>query len=158
MENEIKKYYVIKKKDGEFKLYKIDSKVAESREFSNLLHSKLKHLCPNCDNCYADDCSKVSDSKKNSICKYEYITDGLQVIDDTNDTLFFYVTTCKNYKVDKDRYKPTTKEELYELNRKKESIKIAYFDAETVEEADQIHLDLLNRKQLFYGETTSKRK
>ena len=106
------------------------------------------HLCSNCDRCYADKCSKVFDIAKKSIGKYDYISNGAQVFNNIGESVFFYVRECDNYLVDKKRHKPTTKEELENLKRMKESIKIAYFDAENIDEADQTQEDLFERKLL----------
>ena len=157
----MKKNYglVIVKKAGETKLCKVNANLFGNKDFTKKLHNALEHVCTNCDNCYADSCVKVADSIKASIVDYEFISDGVQVFDINGDTRYLYVTGCNNFKEDEKRHKPTTQEEIAALNRIKESIKIAYFDAETIEEADQTQLDLLRRKQImFTQEYVCKRK
>ena len=121
--------------------------VLKDENFKNFFPYQ-SHLCSNCDNCYADKCTKVMDITKKPINKYDYISNGAQIFDDNGESAFFYVRECNNYKADKERHKPSTKEELDNLKRMKESIKIAYFDAENIEEADQTQYDLFRRKLL----------
>lgn len=106
------------------------------------------HMCSNCDNCYANKCEKVFDEVKKPIAKYDFITDGVQVYDEKGEMVQFNVFNCNEYKQDRERKNPSTKEEILRLNRIKESIKIAYFDAETIEEANETQEDLFRRKQL----------
>ena len=122
----------------------------ENIEFSKKMHLSHKHLCSDCDNCYANKCVKVADEVKKSMDEYDFITSGTQVYNGNGEVDFFYVEECNNFKEDRKRSKPTTKEEIENLKRMKESIKIAYFDAENIDEADQTQADLFRRKQLEY--------
>ena len=109
------------------------------------------HLCFDCDNCYADKCPKVSDGVKRSLKKYPFISEGVQVYDANGDTKYLFVSKCDNFEKDRERHKLTTQEEIENLKRMKESIKVAYFNALDIDEADETHYDLLKRKQIVYG-------
>ena len=118
----------------------------------------VSHMCSSCDNCYADKCEKVFDEVQTPIGKYDFITDGVQAYNRNGEMVKFYVSNCNDYKQDIVRKKASTREEIMRLNRIKESIKIAYFDAENIEEADQTQFDLLRRKQLSFNIEYTKRK
>ena len=139
----------IRKVDGKIEIQNIENGIIRGSEYDKELCS-AKHLCNKCDNCYADECLKVFDEEKRTLGEYDFIKSGIQIYDENDKIRSFYVTKCINFKKDAERKKFTTQEELENLKRLKESIKILYFDAESIEEADQTHLDLLKRKQLVY--------
>ena len=141
------------KENGETKEFRIDY-----TPFNNEKDLKLNHLCPKCDNCYAAKCSKVLDDVKMPIDSYDFISDGIQVYDNNDEMKTFYVTKCDNYVKDHVRNKATTREEIERLNKLKESIKILFFNAENIEEADQIQYDLLMRRQIRFPEPYNRKK
>lgn len=141
---------LIRKVDGKIEIQNIQDGIISGNEQDSKLQS-AKHLCSKCDNCYADKCLKVFDEEKRILDEYDFIESGVQVYDENGNMHLFYVTKCNNFIKDAERKKFTTQEELENLKRLKESIKILYFDAESIEEADQTHLDLLRRRQLVYS-------
>lgn len=57
------------------------------------------HLCwMNCKNATPNKCSKILDLPKLTIDKYDFITDGYQILDNNDIVDTFVVTKCKNYK------------------------------------------------------------
>ncbi len=148
------KNILIKKVNGEIEEINLETTPDGKKE----VKGKIDHLCSKCDNCYAAKCLKVFDEVKQLISEYDFITDGLQLYDKNGEMKYFYVTECDDYIEDRKRHKPSTPEEIERLRRIKESIKIAYFDAENIEEADQTQLDLFRRKQLSFNSEYVKRK
>ena len=136
----------IKKDNEKIILKNINKEVIESGEFYQKIHN-VQHICANCDNCYADCCLKVFDEEKKPINEYSFIKKGIQIYDENGEIRFFYVTNCDNYVKDTERKKLSAED----LKRLKESIKINYFDAENIDEADQTQFDLLKRKQLSFS-------
>ena len=145
---------LLKKVNGEVEIINLETTPDGKKE----VKGKIDHLCSKCDNCYAAKCLKVFDEVKQLISEYDFITDGLQLYDSNGEMKFFYVTECDDYKEDRKRHSPSTKEEIENLKRIRESIKIAYFNAETIEEADQTQFDLFRRKQLSFSSESDKSK
>ena len=121
----------------------------------NALENEIKELnrhatnpCGSCRNCYANKCLKVEDTAdKKDIRKYDYITDGFQINDnETGELDYLVVEKCAKYEHDLPRKKATTREEIENLKLLKESIKILFFDAGDLDEADNIQ-DRLFRRQ-----------
>ena len=104
--------------------------------------------CFDCQNARACECEKIADENYKGINEYSFITDGYQIYDKNGNLKSFVVSKCNNYKEDEPRKRPTTKEELDQLRYLKESIKILYFNAENIAEANRIQTDLFNRRQL----------
>jgi hypothetical protein len=105
--------------------------------------------CFDCQNARACECEKIDDENYKGIDEYGFITDGYQIYDKNGEIKSFVVSKCNNYKVDEPRKRATTREELEHLRYLKDSIKILYFDAENIDEADQIQEDLRNRHQIY---------
>ena len=105
-------------------------------------------ICFDCQNARACKCEKIDDEQYKNIDSYDFITDGYQIYDRKGEIKSFVVSNCVNFKKDEKRVRPTTKEELEKLRQLKESIKILYFNAENIKEADKIQQDLTNRGQL----------
>ena len=145
------KNIVVCKKDGEINYNTVEEGAVESKEFGKLLRTSVKHLCGDCANCNPALCQKVEDIEKDSIDKYDFISEGIQAYDNDGVMQHFFVSKCKKKKKDKERVRPKTKEELQRLRMLKESIKINYFGAENIEEADRIQSDLVKRKQIYFG-------
>ena len=145
------KNIVVCKKDGEINYNTVENGTVDSKEFGKLLRDGIKHLCSDCANCNPALCQKVEDIEKNTIDKYDFISDGIQAYDGEGIMQYFFVSKCQNFEKDKERVRPKTKEELQRLRMLKESIKINYFGAENIEEADRIQSDLVKRKQIYFG-------
>ena len=111
----------------------------------DIVFEKLqKHLCwQNCKYACPSQCEKVADYVKKEIGQYKFITDGYQVIDKSRSVDTFVVTGCLNY--EKEEKRELTEEERIRAKRAKESLRIAYFDAETLDEAYIIQNDLEKR-------------
>ena len=141
---------ILKKENGVVEAIMADASVIESKEFGQELRDTVPHLCFNCENCSPLTCKKIKDEVKSTIDGYDFIGNGLQVYDHRGDLLYFYVSTCDNFIKDQERKKKTNKEEIKALNRIKESIKIAYFDATDIDDADNKHLYQLERGLLTF--------
>ncbi len=133
---------MIKKQNGKLEITFIDAQIL--REMTK----KECHLCANCENCRADKCQKVHDAENQYISKYDFISDGYQVYNGTGKTSDFIIRECANFEKEQERRKPQTKEELMKLNRLKASLKINYFNAESIEEANRIQDDMFYRGAL----------
>lgn len=106
---------------------------------------KDEHLCWNhCENAIAGKCDKITDRRKKRIDKYDFITDGKQVVGPNNELIEFTVTGCKNYK--EEQVKKLTVEESAKLKKLKESLLIGFYDAMDLAEARKIR-DELRRKR-----------
>lgn len=120
----------------------------------NVTEQELKEMkfgcfspCSTCDNGYASKCPKMADRQFKPIEMYDFISDGFEVLDDDGLIDELYITKCNNYVKDRPRKVARTKEEIDELRRLKESIKMLYFDAMDIDEANQTEMDLINRKK-----------
>lgn len=104
------------------------------------LNQYKSNICGECSNCSASKCIKVEDdSIDKDIRKYDFITDGFQINDRNEGTLDnLVVEKCNNFEKDLPRKKAQTMKEIVELNRLKESIKMLYYDAGDLDEADNI--------------------
>ena len=101
------------------------------------------HLCwMNCINASPNNCLKFVSQRKMEIDKYDFITDGYQLLDEKGLVEKFVVTGCKNYKRNKNEYTDPN-----EARRLKESIRTAYFNAIDLEESYVIENDLIEREQ-----------
>lgn len=92
---------------------------------------KTTTLCFDCAN--FDKCKKVEDREKLTIDKYDFISDGAQVIDENDDIESFIVNNCRDFVRDEER--KYTGAKAIEMRR---DLKKDYFDTETIEEANSI--------------------
>ncbi len=127
-------------------LTKVDGVVSvelADKENTQIFHDDtVKHLCwENCEFAYADKCPKVANKNKKTIDKYPFVTDGMQLLDDENKVDRFIVTGCNKYK--KTVPIERTREELAYLKKVKEGLKMAYFDAGSIEEANVIQYEIV---------------
>lgn len=128
---------VIKKHNDE-----IESEVCEvkNKKYSSF-DVKEKHLCGEpCDGLDGCKCPKIRDTEDKNISEYDFIEDGYQVFKDDGTLVKFVVSKCKNFKP------YTRKNELINRNLLLKSIKILYFGAENLEEANKIQEE--NERQL----------
>ena len=101
------------------------------------------HLCwENCANALAGKCDKVTEREKKNIGDYDFITDGIQIIDDNGEIDTFIVSKCKNYVRTENKKK--TQEEIQRLKQIRDGLRTSYFDTETVEEAYLLQDELLH--------------
>ena len=133
---------MLKKQNGKLEIKFIDV------EILNEMTKKECHLCANCENCRANKCQKVADIDNKYIGKYDFISDGYQVYNGNGKISDFIVRECGNYEKEQERRKPQTKEELLNQNRLKASLKINYFNAESLEEANRIQNEMFYRGSL----------
>ena len=115
-------------------------------ELSDELSENSAHLCWDCSNAYANKCRKVSNADKKPIDEYDFITDGYQVVSKNGKVDSFIVTACKNF--EKDAERKYTQEDRKKFTELRKGIKALYFEAETIEEADEIEARMLENKQL----------
>ena len=146
---------VIIKKNSDINSYDLDE--IDVKEVYRSVRKSGNHLCPSCDNCRPVKCLKIFDEVKRPLGDYEFVKEGLQIYKD-DEMQCFYITKCDNYVKDRERSKPSTLEEIENLKRVHESIKIAYFDAETIEEANQTQFDLFKRGQLTSYQVSVKKR
>ena len=143
------KNVILKKQDGVISTEDYDiSKIKE-------IKSNYSSPCFDCKNGYASKCQKMFDCGAKDIKDYDFIDSGIQSYDE-NGISNLYVMNCTNYEKDAPRKPATTKEEIERLKYLKESIKILYFSAETVEEANRTQHDLMRRGLLIPYSSSSK--
>ena len=105
---------------------------------------KAVHMCwHNCSNAFTTKCPKIQDEIKKMINEYDFITDGFQIINSKGQIDRFVVTKCLNYI--KEKPKTYTVAEKERLNNIKKGLRMAYFDASTLEEAYLIQHQLEQR-------------
>ena len=136
------KSIVIKKENG------IVTVINANEQLIKNIKVGYTNTCVECKKGNSKDCPKVAAINDKHIEKYDFITDGYQINDGEGNLENLVVYKCSNYEKQVIK-KPQTKEELQKLKRLKESIKILYFDASDIEEADRIQEDLTRRGQLF---------
>ena len=141
------KNIIIKVDNGEVSYKKTES-ASEDKKFVESV-SQSKHLCGDCDNCSPAKCLKIFDEVKRVITDYEFITNGYQVYNKEGETRKLFISECNNFIKSKERKRARTAEELHALKQMKANLKMMYFDAEDIEEANQVQYDLLNRGQIF---------
>lgn len=139
---------------------KVNGKI--TREFIDeedikALRREHANPCSRCEFGYASRCPKIEGDPEYSIVDYNFITDGYQIYDGCNQTSELIIANCVNYQKDHPRKKPQTLDEILKLRHLQESIKILYFDAIDIEEANRIQNDLRNRGQLIDYETINDR-
>ena len=133
---------ILKKENGVIvEIAKTPEAVAEIKA------KEVPHLCwEHCDKGYVCKCEKIADIEKKEIGEYSFITDGYQVYDEEGNTEILMVTGCSNYKVEEQKVQTT--EEKERLKKLKEGIRMAYFEAGSIEEAHIIQYELEKRGQL----------
>ncbi len=107
------------------------------------------HLCWDCDN--YDQCQKIIDYKKKSIENYPFIENGSQMIDSKGELQTFIVSKCNNY--DRNLYPSKSSIDTKTIRAIREELRLAYFDVDTKEEADQKQYYLMEKGLLknVYG-------
>ena len=140
------------KTNGEVTTKKVTKQLKEDLKTKN-----FNHLCgKDCACAYANVCPKIAHLPKKDISEYEFISDGMQVYDSEGYMSDFIVSGCSNYKY-KDPFE-NKKMDLRDLKRIRESLKIYYFDAESIEEAEKIEYELAKRGALEKGYPVDKEK
>ena len=66
---------------------------------------KQKHLCFDCQNAWPRKCPKIADLNKKPIEEYDFIVSGYQSFDDAEKPEDFIITSCENFKNDKNKQK-----------------------------------------------------
>ena len=132
------KNIVFKKENGEVRIINADD------ELLHFIRTEVTNPCINCERGYVTKCQKMADEHKN-ISNYDFITDGYQINKENGELESLVICNCTNFENDHKRLKAKTKEQLDELKRLRESIKILYFGGVDIEEANQIQSDLINR-------------
>ena len=117
IEEQEEKKFILIKKEGRVVLKHIEpSLVAEVNDKCKL------HLCAeNCAKFGVFTCPKIGDRKKQTIDKYEFITDGHQVYRADKRLEEFKVTGCTSY--EKAEPKKLTTEEKNQFSHRKNSLK-----------------------------------
>lgn len=143
---------IIKKENGEVRI--IDANI-------NLIHSiKVDYTnpCIECKKGNTIDCPKVADGDNKSIEKYAFITDGYQINSSDGKLENLVVHKCSNYEKQETKPKAKTKEEIQKLKALKESLKMMYFDAYDIDEANRKQEYLMSRGLLVEYVPSAKRK
>ncbi len=89
---------------------------------------KSDTLCFDCSN--LENCKKVADQEKKSIDKYDFISDGSQVIDEEGNIENFVITNCRDF---------VKEEKKTGINRSKivTDFVTGYFNVDTLGEAEK---------------------
>ena len=133
---------VIKKENGVVRI------INANKDLINKITKGYTNPCAECKKCNSNDCEKVADGNNKHIEKYDFITDGYQINGSDGELQNLVVRNCSNFEKQPTKPRPKTPEELLELKRLRESLKIAYFNAYDIEEADRTQYDLMMRGQL----------
>ena len=145
---------VMIKKDGVVTVKNIRP---EAVEIASSRCKCVKHICGTCANLDPKKCRKVFDREEQDIREYDFIKNGIEVFNDKGTIVNFIVNSCDCYKPEITREKPKTKEELQRINRLKASIKVGYYDTDTLEEANRIERETRERSYIqFLNQTTGK--
>lgn len=133
---------ILKKENGVVSVIEYDPTLFEEES-----KKKAVHLCwEHCTNACVGQCQKITDYRKKTIDKYDFISDGMQIMDDDGKIDRFLVTGCNNYK--KAEQKVQTAEQKRRLKNLRDGLKMAYFDALTLQEANQVQTDLIARGEI----------
>lgn len=133
---------IYRKENGEVRVINLDTKTI------GVIKKQCVSPCFTCDKGYPSKCDKMAGRMLNNIDKYDFITDGFTIMGSDGQIEDFLIERCVNYVPDAPRKKANTLEEIKELNRLKESIKMHYFDAESVEEANKVESYLITHNLL----------
>ena len=120
---------VLKKVNGEMTIKEMTPALQEK------INNDKGHLCG--DKCAIKiffGCPKVKDEHKKTIDKYDFITDGIQVIKN-NEIDEFIVQKCTRFEEAPKKAKLTAEEKAHIRNQKR-SMKTAYFDTSSIEKAN----------------------
>ena len=129
---------IIKKVNGVVEEMSFDLDEMDNSAYKN------EHLCWNhCENAIAGKCDKITDRRKKKIDRYDFITDGKQVVGPNNELIEFTVSGCKNYK--EEPVKKMSVAEASRLRKLKESLLIGFYDAIDLAEARKVR-DEIRRK------------
>ncbi len=134
---------VMIKKDGVVTVKNIRP---EAIEIASSRCKCVKHICGTCANLDPKKCKKVFDREEQDIREYDFIKNGIEVFNDKGTIVNFIVNKCDCYKPEITREKPKTKEELQRINRLKASIKVGYYDADSIEDANRIERENMERR------------
>ena len=107
----------------------------------------VTHLCWDCANGCPANCNKVKDIKKKNIEAYPFITSGYQVFNTNGNMDRMIVTECKDYQYIKAEQK--TPQEQAKISDARKKLRLLYFGAQTLSQANRIQNDLLDRGQLI---------
>lgn len=105
------------------------------------------HLCWDCTCGTPSKCSKVKDIRKKSIGEYPFITNGYQVFTQEGEMEKMIVTECNNYQLVEEIDR--TPEEKLKIAEARKKLRLLYFGAQTLREANQIQEDLISRGQII---------
>ena len=130
---------ILKKENGEVRIVEANTELIHSIKVG------YTNPCVECKKGNAIDCPKMADGMKKNIEKYDFITDGYQINSFDGELENLVVCNCSNYEEEEERPKAKTKEEILRLKKLKENIKIMYFNACDIDEADRIQSDLMRR-------------
>ena len=121
---------ILVKKEGQIVFSNIEPLVTK-----RVTNDKEIHLCWPCKHARVDECRKVCNRNKRTIDEYEFITDGYQVFDKDGRLVKFVVSGCSNYE-EEEKEKKLTAEDKKRIASLKQALKTAYFDADSVDDAN----------------------
>lgn len=125
---------MLEKRDGVTRALEFDK---DKREETRL---KDDSLCWTCSN-YAN-CEKVMDERKKTIDQYDFITDGVQFIDERGNSDIFYINGCNSYIKDKSNTKLTSKGKM-----ERERLKNLWYGTQNTIEAERIRREIEARDE-----------
>lgn len=137
---------ILKKKDGQVVVMNLTPTTSMKLKDDSIVHlcwggKDCKNFCKHAG---PTECKKIGDAVKKKIDEYDFITDGIQTLDDKGKVDTFLVTGCSNYERVGEKRKLTPEEKAH-FRSLRNSIKTLYFEAGSVDEAhirqymDMIH-------------------
>lgn len=132
----------------------ITNEISFSKKEVEIIKSDRTHLCGTCTYCTPLDCKKVKDAKKQTIDKYDFITEGKEYINENGEVENLVVNECNNYQ----HYLPRSKKSIAESNKSKRFLKMMFYNAQDIQDANntQQHRREL-REEKETGKTLVKR-
>lgn len=145
------KSIVIKKENGESMI------INANEEMIHSIKVGYTNPCIECKKGNPIDCPKIAARANKHIENYDFITDGYQINNSDGELENLVVYKCSNFEKQEAKPRPQTKEELQRLKQLKESLKILYFSAYDIEEADRKQAYLMKRGILTEYNPSAKR-
>ena len=129
--------YILEKKDG------IVIKKDCHEEDLQIIRNQ-SHLCNMaCKNAYSNKCPKIYDKRKREIGKYDFITDGIQILNNYDIVDIFIVKKCKKYSKSEvtEKIRPDKLETLIK------ELRMAYYGTNSIEESYDIEKHSVKAKK-----------
>ena len=134
----------------------ITSTQINNEEKERIQNADVKHLCwEGCANAYVSKCQKIADIIKMELNKYEFITDGYEIINDKGQVETLIVTKCNNYVDEKEARKKLPAANKIKLRN---ALMMAYFGETSIDDAYALQQELIARGDLIIKENPEEEK